>query len=171
MTSLVRALTVALSVALPVAVLADPPGDPKAVKKDESGKYFDAKGNPTFNIGPDGTVDWYTYLGQKRYGFCEVCHGGGGEGGSFAPALKNSVKNFDYAEFYGIVVGGRQNMKAGVPSVMPAFADNKNVMCVLDYIYVYLRARGEGLLTTSTKKFEPRTPKEQETVDACLGAG
>ena len=27
---------------------------------------------------------------------------------------------------------------------MPAFADNKNVMCYLNDIYVYLRARSHG---------------------------
>jgi hypothetical protein len=29
---------------------------------------------------------------------------------------------------------------------MPAFADNKNVMCYLDDIYVYLRARSQDAI-------------------------
>ena len=70
-----------------------------------------------------------------------VCHGPDGEGSTYAPALKNSVKTINYAEFYGIVVGGRQNLGGGENKVMPALGDNKNVMCYIDDIYVYLRAR------------------------------
>ncbi|HEY4847335.1 MAG TPA: c-type cytochrome, methanol metabolism-related, partial [Methylocella sp.] len=44
--------------------MAEAPGDPKAVKQDDKGKYLDAKGDPTFNIKPDGTVDWYSYSGN-----------------------------------------------------------------------------------------------------------
>ena len=40
--------------------------DPAAVKS-EDGKYFDKEGNPTFKVGADGTVDWYTYSGYRRY--------------------------------------------------------------------------------------------------------
>ena len=47
-------------------VLADGSGDPTAVK-DENGKYLDKEGNPTYKIGSDGTVDWYTYSGFRRY--------------------------------------------------------------------------------------------------------
>ena len=51
------------------------PGDPAAVKS-EDGKYFDKEGNPTFKVGADGTVDWYTYSGYRRYhSECHVCHG------------------------------------------------------------------------------------------------
>ncbi len=46
--------------------MAEAPGDPKAVKS-EQGKYFDAKGDPTYNVGADGTVDWYTFSGYRRY--------------------------------------------------------------------------------------------------------
>lgn len=35
---------------------AEAPGDPKSVKSTD-GKYFDAKGDPTFNVGADGAVD------------------------------------------------------------------------------------------------------------------
>jgi methanol metabolism-related c-type cytochrome len=126
---------------MPIAVNADGGGDPKAVKNDD-GKYVDAKGTPTYNIGADKGVDWYTYSGFRRYhSECHVCHGPDGEGSSYAPALSNSLKTLSYEEFYGIVVGGRQDTGAGKENVMPAFADNKNVMCYLDDIYVYLRAR------------------------------
>ena len=31
------------------------------------GKYLDKDGDPTFKVAPDGTVDWYTYSGYRRY--------------------------------------------------------------------------------------------------------
>ena len=56
----------------------------------EDGKYFDADGNPTFKIQEDGTVDWYTFSGYRRYhSDCHVCHGPDGVGSSYAPALVN----------------------------------------------------------------------------------
>jgi methanol metabolism-related c-type cytochrome len=136
-----RTLLAGSMLILPVAVFADGSGDPKPVKNDD-GKYMDAKGTPTYNIAADKAVDWYTYSGFRRYhSECHVCHGPDGEGSSYAPALSDSLKRLSYEEFYGIVVGGRQNTSAGKENVMPAFGDNKNVMCYLDDIYVYLRAR------------------------------
>ena len=71
-----------------------------AAVKDEDGKYFDADGNPTFKIQDDGTVDWYTFSGYRRYhADCHVCHGPDGVGSSYAPALANSVKITDYGTF------------------------------------------------------------------------
>jgi len=44
--------------------------------KSEDGKYLDKEGSPTFKIASDGTVDWYTYSGYRRYhSECHVCHG------------------------------------------------------------------------------------------------
>ena len=40
--------------------------DPTAVKS-EDGKYLDKEGIPTFKVAADGTVDWYTYSGYRRY--------------------------------------------------------------------------------------------------------
>jgi mono/diheme cytochrome c family protein len=75
-----------------VPALADGSGDPTAVK-DENGKYLDKDGTPTYKISSDGTVDWYTYSGFRRYhSDCHVCHGPDGEGSSYAPALANSLK-------------------------------------------------------------------------------
>lgn len=168
--SLVRALSVTLFFASAHAALAEPPGDPKAVKKDDTGKYLDAKGDPTFNVAPDGTVDWYSYSGHRRYNSeCFVCHGPDGEGGSFAPALKESIKRLGYAEFYGIVVGGKQTLGGGNDKVMPSFGDNKNVMCYVDDIYVYLRARStDSIGRGKPEKKEDKLPKVTEISDACL---
>lgn len=116
----------------------------KAVSE-EGGKWVDADGNPTFHFEPDGTVDWYTFSGYRRYhSECHVCHGPDGVGSSYAPALAESLKTMDYGTFLSIVAEGRKNISAGKESVMPAFGDNKNVYCYMDDLYVYLRARAVG---------------------------
>ncbi|MGA7022804.1 MAG: cytochrome C, partial [Pseudolabrys sp.] len=64
--------------------IADGSGDPNAVK-DEDGKYYDKDGTPTYKIQNDGTTDWYTYSGFRRYhSDCHVCHGPDGEGSAYA---------------------------------------------------------------------------------------
>src|SRR5712675_153448 len=74
------------------AACADGSGDP-AVASSDNGKYADKDGNPTYKIGEDGTVDWYTYSGFRRYhSDCHVCHGPNGEGSSYAPALAEALK-------------------------------------------------------------------------------
>ena len=81
---------------------ADGCGDPAAVKNDD-GKYFDKNSNPTFNIAPDGTVDWYTYSGYRRYhSECHVCHGPDGMGSTYAPALKEALKAMTKARDTGL---------------------------------------------------------------------
>jgi methanol metabolism-related c-type cytochrome len=168
--SLIESLTLIAVVTCANGALAEAPGDPKAVKQ-EDGRYSDAKGDPTYNIQPDGKIDWSTYSGFRRYhSECHVCHGPEGEGSSYAPALKNSLKTLGYADFYGIVVGGKQEIGNGNDKVMPAFGDNKNVICYLDDIYVYLRARSteavpRGRPGAHEDKSREVTAKEHE----CLG--
>src|SRR6202011_646665 len=66
---------------------ADGSGDPAAVKNEDD-KYYDKEGNPTYKVQPDGTVDWFTYSGYRRYhADRHVCHGPDGEGSSYGPAL------------------------------------------------------------------------------------
>jgi methanol metabolism-related c-type cytochrome len=140
---LALASALALTLIAPLGARAEPPGDPTAVI-DESGKWRDKNGDPTYKVSEDGTVDWYTYSGFRRYhSECHVCHGPDGEGSSYAPALADKLKTIGYAEFYGIVVSGKKDLGGGNEKVMPAFAENKNVMCYLDDIYVYLRARSQ----------------------------
>jgi methanol metabolism-related c-type cytochrome len=166
-----RAVLAGSMLILPVAVFADGSGDPKPVK-DDQGKYVDAKGTPTFKVGQDGAVDWYTYSGFRRYhSECHVCHGPDGEGSSYAPALADSLKTMSYEEFYGIVVGGRQNTGAGKENVMPAFADNKNVMCYLDDIYVYLRARANDAVPRGRPaKHEDKPAAFDKAEENCMKA-
>jgi methanol metabolism-related c-type cytochrome len=149
----------------------DPPGDPAAVKEEE-GKYFDKDDTPTFKITADGTVDWYTYSGYRRYhSECHVCHGPDGEGSTYAPALKDSVKAISYGEFFEVVVNGRQKVGASEQQVMPAFGLNANVMCYLDDIYIYLRARAHnavGRVRPAKRATKPEAFDKAETI--CLGS-
>ena len=104
---------------------AEAPGDP-AVASSDNGKYLDKDGNPTYKISPDGTVDWYTFSGFRRYhSDCHVCHGPNGEGSSYAPALAESLKTLGYSDFVGIVTNGRKNVDAANDKVMPSFASQR----------------------------------------------
>jgi methanol metabolism-related c-type cytochrome len=150
--------------------LADGSGDAAPVKS-ENGKYFDKNGTPTYNIKSDGTVDWYTYSGYRRYhSECHVCHGPDGEGSSYAPALKDSVKTMSYADFVSIVVGGRRNVNTASENVMPAFGTNPNVICYLDDIYVYLRARANGAWgRVRPEKHEDKPQAATAAENSCMG--
>jgi methanol metabolism-related c-type cytochrome len=157
---------------LPIAsaALADDK-DKAAVASEQNGKYFDADGNPTFKIQPDGTVDWYTFSGFRRFNSdCYVCHGPDGVGSTYAPALVDSLKTMDYGTFLSIVAEGRKNLSAGNEKVMPAFGDNKNVYCYMDDLYVYLRARAVGDLPRgrpAKKEDKPQAAKDYE--NQCMG--
>ena len=149
---------------------ADGSGDPAAVKS-EDGKYLDKQGNPTYKIQADGTVDWYTYSGYRRYhSECHVCHGPDGMGSSYAPALKDSLKTMSYGDFLSIVASGRKNVTSSQDNVMPAFGDNPNVACYMDDIYVYLRARANdawGRMRPAKHEDKPKAYAEAE--DSCMG--
>ena len=151
---------------------ADGSGDPKAVSHDDNGKYLDAQGNPTFNKAADGTFDWYTYSGFRRYhSDCHVCHGPYGDGSSYAPALKDSLQKLSYSDFATVVAGGRKNVTTSQENVMPSFASNPNVMCYLDDIYVYLRARSDDAIDRiRPDKHEAKTKAYSAAEDACMGS-
>ena len=146
--------------------LAENAGDAAAVKS-EDGKYFDKEGNPTFKVAADGTVDWYTYSGYRRYhSECHVCHGPDGMGSTYAPALMDSLKAMGYGDFVGVVASGRTNGN----SVMPALGDNPNVACYMDDIYIYLRARANdaiGRVRPAKKEDKPNAYTEAE--NPCMG--
>jgi methanol metabolism-related c-type cytochrome len=155
-----------LALAGPSSVQADDSKENAAAVKDEDGKYYDAEGNPTFKVQEDGTVDWYTFSGYRRYhSDCHTCHGPDGVGSSYAPALAASMKTMDYPTFLAVVAEGRKNMTGGKENVMPGFGNNKNVYCYLDDLYVYLRARAVGDLQRgrpSKKADKPQTAKDAE---------
>lgn len=166
-----RALVAAFLVLSTSIAFSAPPGDPKSVSN-EDGKYVDASGDPTYNVAPDGTVDWYTFSGYRRYhADCHVCHGPDGLGSSYGPALTESVKRIGYPDFLEVVASGRKNVNTAKQNVMPAFGTNKNVMCYLDDIYIYLRARSTDAIgrgRPQKKEAKPASFTEAET--ACMGS-
>lgn len=139
---------------------------------DEDGRYFTADDVPTFHVAEDGTVDWPTFSGFRRYhAECHVCHGPDGEGSTYAPALKKSAINMDYYDFVDVVTNGRQVVNAAEHQVMPTFGTNKNVMCYLDDIYVYLKARGADAIPRGRPaKKEAKSDAIQQAEDACMGS-
>lgn len=178
MKTLTRLAAAAALAGLPMTVLAanwnDQPVDISvdrsadiAIANSEGGRYWTAEDIPTYNIVEDGTVDWLTFSGFRRYhAECHVCHGPDGEGSTYAPKLKNSAVNMGYYDFYDVVVNGR---KVG-NSVMPGFGDNPNVMCYLDDIYVYLKARGmEAVPRGRPAKKEAKSDMIREDEDGCMG--
>jgi methanol metabolism-related c-type cytochrome len=144
--------------------------------KDDHGKWVLPDGTPTFHIcKKNGTlvVDWYTYNGYRRYhSECHVCHGPNGLGSTYAPALANSFKRLSYADVLGTVASGRRRNEAGTEFVMPAFGDNKNVMCFIDDIYLYLKSRAEGVLPAGQlggRNHDPKPDVARENDKACFG--
>jgi len=169
-----RTFTLTLAVGLCLSGMAyavtDGSGDPAAMKSDE-GKWVDKDGNPTFKIEPDGTVDFYTYVGFTRYSAeCLRCHGPDGMGSTYAPALMDSMKHLSYSDFYGTVAGGKKDVSASQELVMPAEGENKNVMCFVDSIYSYLRARADDAVGRGRpEKHAPKPASYEKTEDQCMG--
>jgi methanol metabolism-related c-type cytochrome len=165
--SIIRAL--ALSCA--IGAMAVQPAWSADEKKVVDGKYFNADGTPTYNVAPDGTVDWYTYSGFRRYhSDCHVCHGPEGLGSTYAPALTDSLKALSYEQVATVIASGRQNVTTTSNNVMPAFGTNPNVMCYLDDIYVYLKARSDGALgrgRPAQKEPQPQAARDYEK--QCMG--
>ena len=62
-------------------------------------------------------------LSRARRYWIDLCSG-----------FSESLKELSYAGFLAAVTAGRKN------NTMPSFRQNKNVMCYLDNIYIYLRA-------------------------------
>ena len=164
------AFIILASVSASGVAFADGSGDP-VVASSDNGKYADKDGNPTYKISGEGMVDWYSFSGFRRYhSDCHVCHGPNGDGSSYAPALASSMKTLNYNDFVNVVTNGRQNVNAANDKVMPAFASNVNVMCFIDDIYVYLRARANNAIPGGRPpkhEDKPEAAKEAET--SCTG--
>lgn len=152
------------------AALADGSGDP-ASAQEKDGKNLDKAGNPTFKVEKDGTVDWYTNVGYLQYGGnCMRCHGPDGLGSTEGPNLVDSLKKLSYHDFVATVTAGKKETAAGKELVMPALGTNKNVMCNLDAIYIYLRARSDGAIDRGAPaKHAPKPANFDKQEDACLG--
>ena len=131
-------------------------------------------GSPTYNVVSQGEgdnmiikkVDWYTYSGWRRYhAECHVCHGPNAKGSTYAPALADSLQTMDYAKFMQVVSGGQRRDVGGTIFLMPALGDNKNVMCYIDDLYIYLKARASGELIPGRISADQRDEKPQEAKD------
>jgi methanol metabolism-related c-type cytochrome len=143
----------------------------ETAKKEKDGKWETADGTPTYNIASDGTVDWYTFSGFRRYhSECHVCHGPDGEGSTYAPGLVDSLKTMSYPEFMLIVATGKEEVRTDKQSKMPALGNNLNVACYLDDIYVYLKARADGVLPRGRPAKRADKPAAAEAHEkACFG--
>ena len=115
------------------------------------GRYRNKDGHPVPVVTKDYTVDWATWQGFRRYhDACHVCHGPNALGSTFAPGLAESLKTMDYETFFGVVVGGRVRETSGTTYVMPAFGEDRNIMCYLDDIYTYIKARSNNTVDSKT---------------------
>jgi len=106
-----------------------------------------AQEEPLYTV-EDGKVDKATYNGYRRFhGTCHACHGQDAMGSSFAPALTERLKEISYAQFKESVSNGRiVESASGGTNAMPAFAENPDIMKYLDDIYMFLKARSDGVL-------------------------
>ena len=124
-----------------------------------------------YKIDPDGTVDWPTFSGFRRFNSeCFVCHGPDGVGSSFAPALVDSLKTMTYEQFLDTVTNGKQEVNTAVQKKMPAFGTNPNVMCYIEDIFVYLRARANDAIARGRpQKHEDKSEATTQAENSCLG--
>ncbi len=113
------------------------------------------------------TVSWPEFSGYKRYSAnCQVCHGPDGLGGTFAPALVKSLTAIDHDQFMEVVVNGKQNAELA----MPSFGADPNVMCYVEDIYTYLKARSENRMGRGRPDPQPTKPADvAEAETACMG--
>lgn len=170
-TATLLAVLVATSATMASAGDAAAPAAAANKTQDANGEWHLADGSPTYNIQADGTWDWYAYSGFRRYhSECHVCHGPEAQGSSYAPALFESLKTIDYSKFIGIVASGQQNIRFQGNSVMPALGDNKNVMCYIDDIYIYIKALSDGAIQRGRpdKRVDKTAQRGKEEAD-CLG--
>ena len=118
--------------------------------------------------GAAAPVTWEVFSGYKRFsGNCQVCHGTDALGGTFAPNLTNSLKTLTHDQFLETVVNGKQNAELA----MPSFGSDPNVMCYIEDIYAYLKARAGGTLGRGRPDPQPKKPAEVAANEAsCMGS-
>ena len=107
-----------------------------------------------------GKVDFGTYNGFRRYhSMCHTCHGPDALGSSFGPTLVESMKTLTYLQFVEVMNLGRTTIRAGTTFVMPAYAENRDVMEYMDDIYAYLKARSDAVLKRGRPPHLPKPKK------------
>ncbi len=144
-------------------------------KEFKDGKWTLPDGSPTYDVSGEGEgdnriikkVDWNTYSGWRRYhAECHVCHGPNAKGSTYAPALADSLKTITYEKFLQAVSSGQKEIWGPKNSVMPALGDNPNVMCYIDDLYVYLKARATDALPPGRLSADQRAEKPKEAIEA-----
>jgi methanol metabolism-related c-type cytochrome len=143
----------------------------------QDGRYRNKDGDPVPVVTKDYQVDWGTWNGFRRYhDACHVCHGPNALGSSFAPALADSLKTMDYNTFVATVSSGKRENKGGTEFVMPSFGEDKNIMCYIDDIYTYIKARSlnatddkTGMPPGRPNGREDISPEAKKAADDCTG--
>lgn len=147
-------------------------GSVRVAQAQDSGTTTSADGEEKpYKIQPDGTVSWAVFSGFRRFNSeCFVCHGPDGVGSTFAPALIDSLKVMPYETFLDTVVNGKTEVNTATQKKMPSLGANPNVMCYIDDIYAYLKARSDGVLGRGRPaKHEPKSPEAAQAETACMG--
>ena len=86
------------------------------------------------------------------------------------PGSRTSLKKISYADFLAAVASGRKNVNTASDNVMPAFGTNPNVMCYLDDIFIYLRARANDAVPRGRPaKHEDKPKAVGDAENRCLG--
>jgi hypothetical protein len=68
-----------------------------------------------------------------------------------------------------VVTNGKKDVNAAQDLVMPAFGANRNVMCYIDPIYVYLKARSDGAIGPGRPaRHQPKPADFAAAEDACM---
>ena len=116
---------------------------------------------------PGATVSWPVFSGYKRFsGNCQVCHGTDALGGTFAPNLTESLKRLDHDAFLETVVNGKTDGNL----VMPSFGSDPNVMCYIEDIYAYIKARSDGTVGRGRPDPQPKKPADVAAAEtSCMG--
>ena len=72
--------------------------------------------------------------------------------------------------FLRTVAGGKKDVSSSQDLVMPAQGENKNVMCFIDAIYSYLRARGDDAVGRGRpEKHAPKPAGYEKAENECMG--
>ena len=99
--------------------------------------------------GSDCKVSKNVMVGYEKFGsHCAQCHAQNAEGSTFAPSLVQRLKGMNQGRFTAAVAGGvtRLDSTTGQYSVMPAWANNEDVMNNVQNIWAFLKARSDGEL-------------------------
>lgn len=97
------------------------------------------------------------------------CHGPDGLGSSYGPVLVDSPQHLTYSDVLTTIAGGKKDVNSSQNLVMPAFGDNRNVMCYIDPIYIYLRARSDHALGRGRpQNHDPKPEAYTKAEDECM---